>query len=86
MSDILWNTLQTLCHLIAVTIIPIVYRSKLELERLNNLLKVTQLVNGEIGIWTKETYTQDIILSPYTESMQEGMIEHSTVAWETIIL
>lgn len=69
-----------LCHLIPVTLIPILQRSKLELERLSNLFKVTQLVNGEIGIWTKETYTQYIILLPYTEGMQKGMTEHSTVA------
>lgn len=47
----------------------ILYRGKLELERLSNLFKVTQLVNGEIGICTKETYIHYIILLPYTESM-----------------
>lgn len=39
--------------------------NKLKLERLNNLFKVTQLVSGEIGIWTKETYTQYNTLLPY---------------------
>lgn len=54
MLDMLRNTLQMLFHLVTVTIIPILYRSKLELDRSNNLFKVIQLINDELGFEPKK--------------------------------
>lgn len=80
MSDMVQKYFTILCHFIVVTIIPILQMSKLELERLHNLYKVTQLLSGKIGIWTKETYIQYVTLPPNTKSTQEWVTDCSTLA------
>lgn len=73
-----------MCHLIAITIILILWINNLELERLNNSLNVTWVVDGILDLNPRDLYPKTDVLTVYYARIQDPPLKTHKNEWLNI--